>query len=155
MTRTPSIILFGSNGQLGQAIERVAEERGIACVSFDRQSADVTEAGMVAGALARVTGGLVVNAAAYTAVDRAESEEQLAFKVNCDGARNIAEACSRLGGCGPRWDHRRRRYAPAEAREDDLRTMPVKYESDSSRFRDFKDGSRLLTETTHDDWPIA
>lgn len=52
---------------------------------------------MVAGALARVTGGLVVNAAAYTAVDRAESEEQLAFKVNCDGARNIAEACSRLG----------------------------------------------------------
>ena len=97
MTRTPSIILFGSNGQLGQAIERVAEERGIACVSFDRQSADVTEAGMVAGALARVTGGLVVNAAAYTAVDRAESEEQLAFKVNCDGARNIAEACSRLG----------------------------------------------------------
>lgn len=97
MTRTPSIILFGSNGQLGQAIERVAEERGIACVSFDRQSADVTEAGMVAGALARVTGGLVVNAAAYTAVDRAESEELLAFKVNCDGARNIAEACSRLG----------------------------------------------------------
>jgi dTDP-4-dehydrorhamnose reductase len=93
----PAITVFGANGQLGHALERVADARGMTIISYDRNSVDITEAGMVADALARAGSSLVVNAAAYTAVDRAESEEQQAFRVNCEGARNIAEACARGG----------------------------------------------------------
>jgi len=97
MKAAPQIIIFGGNGQLGRALERTAERLGISCVSYDRQSVDITNGGMIADALSRAGSGLVVNAAAYTAVDRAESEEQKAFAVNCEGARNIAEACDKLG----------------------------------------------------------
>ena len=97
MRPVPALIVFGANGQLGHALERVAEARGLACNSFDRQRVDITEAVMVSDALSRAEAGLVVNAAAYTAVDRAESEEERAFAVNCDGARNVAQACARLG----------------------------------------------------------
>jgi dTDP-4-dehydrorhamnose reductase len=97
MRPVPALIVFGANGQLGHALERVAEARGLTCYSFDRQSVDITEPAMVTDALSRSEPGLVVNAAAYTAVDRAESEEQRAFAINCEGARNIAEACAQLG----------------------------------------------------------
>ena len=97
MRPVAALTLFGANGQLGHALERVAEARGLTCNSFDRQSVDITEPAMVADALSRSEPGLVVNAAAYTAVDRAESEEDLAFAINCHGARNIAEACTRHG----------------------------------------------------------
>jgi dTDP-4-dehydrorhamnose reductase len=97
MRPVPALIVFGANGQLGHALERVAEARGLTCYSFDRQSVDITEPAMVTAALSRSEPGLVVNAAAYTAVDRAESEEQRAFAINCEGARNIAEACAQLG----------------------------------------------------------
>jgi dTDP-4-dehydrorhamnose reductase len=97
MKAAPQIIVFGGNGQLGHALERTSERLGVCCVSYDRQSVDITDVGMVSDALCRAGGGIVVNAAAYTAVDRAESEEQKAFAVNCQGARHVAEACNRLG----------------------------------------------------------
>jgi dTDP-4-dehydrorhamnose reductase len=97
MKAAPQIIVFGGNGQLGHALERTAERLGVSCVSYDRQSVDITDGSMVSDALSRAGSGVVVNAAAYTAVDRAESEEQKAFAVNCQGARNVAEACNRLG----------------------------------------------------------
>lgn len=97
MRPVPALIVFGANGQLGHALKRVAEARGVTCTSFDRQSVDIIEPVKVSDSLSRTKPGLVVNAAAYSAVDRAESEEGRAFAVNCDGARNIAEVCMRLG----------------------------------------------------------
>ncbi|MEQ1755703.1 MAG: dTDP-4-dehydrorhamnose reductase [Micropepsaceae bacterium] len=97
MKPTPTLALFGANGQLGHAIERVAEQRGVTVVSFDRLTADVTDITAVAEALDRAPGSLIVNAAAYTAVDRAESEENRAFAINRDGAGNVARVADRLG----------------------------------------------------------
>ena len=91
-----ALTVFGANGQLGHALARVAGARGLTCNRFDRHSVDITEPAMVLGALSQTEPGLVVNAAAYTAVDRAETEELRAFEINCDGARNIAEVCARL-----------------------------------------------------------
>jgi dTDP-4-dehydrorhamnose reductase len=89
--------VFGANGQLGHALERVADRRGVSIICFDRESADITQASLVADALERAGQSLVINAAAYTAVDRAESEPDRAFAINRDGARILAEACATVG----------------------------------------------------------
>lgn len=97
MKPVPSIAIFGANGQLGHALERVAEQQGMSIICFDRESADITQSSLVAAALERAGQSLVINAAAYTAVDRAESEQDKAFAINRDGARILAEACATIG----------------------------------------------------------
>ena len=57
----------------------------------------MTQAGAVADVLARVRPAVVINAAAYTAVDAAEAEPDRAHAVNAEGAGNVAEACRRVG----------------------------------------------------------
>jgi dTDP-4-dehydrorhamnose reductase len=84
------IAIFGANGQLGQALQRAARERLIAVAPFDRASADITDRNAVRDAVASSGASLVINAAAYTAVDRAESDEAAAFAINRDGACNLA-----------------------------------------------------------------
>lgn len=97
MKPSATLAVFGANGQLGHAIERVAEQRGITVFSFDRHSADVTDISSITEALERAPGSLIINAAAYTAVDKAEREEELAFAINRDGAGNIAKVADRMG----------------------------------------------------------
>ena len=65
--------------------------------AFDRAAADITRREAVAAALDAAHPDLVVNLAAYTAVDRAESEPAAAHAVNCAGAANVAAACARRG----------------------------------------------------------
>jgi dTDP-4-dehydrorhamnose reductase len=91
------IAVFGAGGQVGRALSRVAAARGIALAAFDRTEADVTDATAVNAALARARATVAVNAAAYTAVDKAESEQDRAFAVNRDGAANVARAAGSLG----------------------------------------------------------
>ena len=97
MKPAPTLAVFGANGQLGHALERLGEQRGITVFSFDRHTADITDITAITEALERAPGSLIVNAAAYTAVDKAESEEALAFAINRDGAANVAKAADRLG----------------------------------------------------------
>lgn len=91
------IAVFGADGQVGRALSRVAAARGIALAAFDRAEADVTDATALNAALARARATVAVNAAAYTAVDKAESEQDRAFAVNRDGAANLARAAGSLG----------------------------------------------------------
>ena len=87
-------VVIGAGGQLGRALlaaPRRADER---IVGMTHAELDVSDRAAVAAALTEMHPDLVVNAAAYTAVDRAESEPALAFAVNRDGAANIAEACA-------------------------------------------------------------
>ncbi|MBP6014588.1 MAG: dTDP-4-dehydrorhamnose reductase [Alphaproteobacteria bacterium] len=88
------VAVFGAAGQVGCALVRVAARRGIAVAAFDRDVADVTDVASVRTALARAGADAVVNAAAYTAVDKAESESQRAFAINRHGAANLARATS-------------------------------------------------------------
>lgn len=91
------IAVFGAAGQVGRALSRVAAARGIALAAFDRTEANITDATAVNAALARARATVAVNAAAYTAVDKAESEHDRAFAVNRDGAANVAHAAGSLG----------------------------------------------------------
>lgn len=90
---TGPILVLGAGGQVGQELMGLATARGAAAVGFDRE-VDITNPAAVIGAIADHRPRLVVNAAAYTAVDKAESEEELATDVNAKGPRVVAEAAA-------------------------------------------------------------
>lgn len=88
------ILVPGSTGQLGQALLRLASGHEPEIIGLTHQELDITRADEVNRAVRAIHPDAVINAAAYTAVDRAESEPDLAFAVNRDGAANLAQACA-------------------------------------------------------------
>lgn len=86
----PRILVPGGRGQLGRSFAQHA--RGKA-VTPGRDEFDITDSRSIATALDRLAPEVVVNAAAYTDVDGAESDEQGAAAINVDGARALAAAC--------------------------------------------------------------
>ena len=89
------ILVFGGGGQLASELVEIAAANRIALKALTWQEADVTRTREVQAAIAATGPTLVVNAAAYTAVDKAESEPGLAMAVNAEGPRQIAAACAR------------------------------------------------------------
>ena len=90
------ILLLGAGGQLGFEIERLASARGLDLMAMGRRELDITHRLALRSVISRGV-DVVVNTAAYTAVDRAETEEGRALAVNRDGARFVAEACHDAG----------------------------------------------------------
>jgi dTDP-4-dehydrorhamnose reductase len=86
-------LVTGGRGQLGRAVVRRGTAAGHTVASPDIDELDICDAASVERALLAATPDLVINAAAYTAVDKAESERDLAFKVNRDGAGVLAASC--------------------------------------------------------------
>ena len=96
------VLVTGAGGQVGAEAVRLggAEVVGLgrpAPGSRPGEGLDVTDRAAVWEAVERVRPDVVLNAAAFTAVDRAESEPDAAFAVNRDGAAHVAEACARAG----------------------------------------------------------
>lgn len=91
-----ALLLLGADGQVGQEVRELARARGLDLTALNRGQFDITDAAAVQRALESGY-GTVINAAAYTAVDKAESEEDLAMAVNRDGARHLAQACRATG----------------------------------------------------------
>jgi len=92
---TAPLIVLGAGGQLGRALLQT-EQVGRAVIGLTSDELDVTDRQAVVSLLGELQPALVINAAAYTAVDRAESESANAFAVNRDGAAHVAEACALL-----------------------------------------------------------
>ncbi len=88
--------MTGAAGQLGRAFAAAAPA-GWTVLSLTRSELDIGEAGAVAAAVSAARPDLVLNAAAYTAVDRAQSEPEAAFRANRDGADNVASAAAAAG----------------------------------------------------------
>lgn len=86
-----SILVTGANGQVGR------ECMALGAIGLTRQMLDITQPQDLLPTLQAHKARLVINAAAYTAVDKAESEPQAAFAANHEGARRLAEACARGG----------------------------------------------------------
>lgn len=91
-----NVLVTGAAGQLGRALSATAWP-GLALTAVPRTECDLTDAGGIARLLAAIAPDIVVNAAAYTAVDKAESEPERAFAVNRDGPAHLADACARQG----------------------------------------------------------
>ena len=88
------ILITGAAGQVGK--ELVARA-GQADIGVDRQQLDICDSSAVSQLLDTHKPGVVINAAAYTAVDKAEQESERAYAVNRDGAAHLASACHALG----------------------------------------------------------
>jgi len=93
----PTLVVIGARGQLGRSMAALPIPPGWERLLLARPEIDVADQASVDAALAGVTRGVVVNASAYTAVDKAETERDQAFAVNRDGARHIALAAARHG----------------------------------------------------------
>lgn len=89
------LLVTGAGGQVGWELVRRGTARGHAVVGCERANLDITDAGQVEAVVARSGADLLVNAAAYTAVDKAEQEADVAFRINCDGPAFLAAACAR------------------------------------------------------------
>ena len=89
------IMVFGSNGQLGKCLQKVASryEFDFEFVFADSETVDITDGDAIFNFFGEHQPDFCINAAAYTAVDLAEKEEEKAFEVNAHGPANIAEAC--------------------------------------------------------------
>lgn len=90
------ILLTGPRGQVGYELERCLQGLG-EVVALDRARMDLADLDQVRAAVRDVRPGLIVNPAAYTSVDQAESEPQLALRVNAEAPAVMAEEARRLG----------------------------------------------------------
>ena len=84
------ILLLGANGQLGKELERQLISVG-SVSSFSRQSLDITNHAAVRATVRSIEPNIIINAAAYTAVDKAETNADLAYAVNAGAVSNLAQ----------------------------------------------------------------
>jgi len=114
------VLIAGAEGQIGRALAAAAPS-GIEIRALGRTQLDLTRQGEAARRVAEFRPDVVVNAAGYTAVDRAEAEPDTARAVNEEGARHLADAVAEAGARMLHFStdyvfdgERRRPYAPGD-----------------------------------------
>lgn len=91
------VLITGANGQLGGALERIAPAWA-EINAIDVDDCDLTDVPMLRARLTVEAPDVIINAAAYTAVDKAESDEDLARAINADAVAAMVEAMAETGG---------------------------------------------------------
>lgn len=88
------VLVTGANGQLGQSIQFIAEKhQNIQFIYTDYQELDITNLESCQDYFSKYKPNFCINTAAYTAVDKAESEQEKAHLINAIGPENLAKAC--------------------------------------------------------------
>jgi dTDP-4-dehydrorhamnose reductase len=92
------VLITGAKGQVGCELLQgeLADKLAMHVVGFDRASLDITDYAQVDTILQREQPDVVINAAAYTAVDKAEQDIEQAYAINRDGPANLAKVCNAL-----------------------------------------------------------
>ncbi len=90
------VLVTGVNGQLGYDVVKELNKRNIECVGADLNDFDITDREQTLSFICECRPDAVVHCAAYTAVDRAEDDEETCRKVNVLGTENIALACKEI-----------------------------------------------------------
>jgi dTDP-4-dehydrorhamnose reductase len=92
------ILVIGGSGQLGSCLKAVVDKKKFVDISFpDKANADIVDFEMLKALFESEKPTVVVNCAAYTAVDKAEDEHELATSINRDGPFNLARLCKLFG----------------------------------------------------------
>ncbi len=90
------VLITGSQGQLGRCLQDRSPAFGFDVVAVDVDQLDIADSSAVSLFVRHCKPDVVINAAAYTAVDKAEVEQEVAYKVNATGPGNLASACAEL-----------------------------------------------------------
>ena len=88
------ILVAGAQGQVGSALAQLGNEQGLDLVALGRSELDIIDAASISAAFEKYQPELLINAAAYTAVDKAESEAELAYAINETATALLADACA-------------------------------------------------------------
>ena len=91
------VLVFGKTGQVARALIAVGPAQGVQIIALGRDDADLSDPKACAAAIAASDADAVINAAAWTAVDAAESQEDAAYAVNAAAPAAMAEACAARG----------------------------------------------------------
>ena len=91
------LLVTGAGGLLGRAVVRIGRDRGETVIPVSRGDLDITDRDAVARSLRDHAPDVVLNCAAFTGVDSAEEQETSAFRVNRDGAGNLAVEATGVG----------------------------------------------------------
>jgi dTDP-4-dehydrorhamnose reductase len=89
-----TLLILGAGGQVGRALVERAGAQGLGC---DRAACDITDPTAITRSLSAPALSAIVNCAAYTAVDRAESDREAAYAINAEGAGIVARASAARG----------------------------------------------------------
>ncbi|QUD89295.1 dTDP-4-dehydrorhamnose reductase [Phenylobacterium montanum] len=94
----PRLLVIGAQGQVATSLRQAAARYpNLTVIASDRSQIDLAQPEHIAASIAAIHPDIVINPAAYTAVDRAESEPDLAFAINRDGAAQVARAAAAIG----------------------------------------------------------
>ena len=92
------ILITGVNGQVGHALKHVfAKDAALDVVSLDRHQLNLTDTEAIRRVVQTLRPDVIINPAAYTAVDKAEAESDLAYAVNASAPQVLAEEAANIG----------------------------------------------------------
>ncbi|MEZ8371110.1 dTDP-4-dehydrorhamnose reductase [Vibrio splendidus] len=92
------ILITGCYGQVGSCLtEQLANDESITVLALDRENLDITSQDAVNAVVAEFQPTIIINAAAHTAVDKAEEEVDLSYTINRDGPKYLAQAAQSVG----------------------------------------------------------
>lgn len=89
------ILVSGKNGQLGNELKDLATQQNLPFIFTDRNDLDISSEPALQEAFDKYQPGFFINCAAYTAVDKAETDQSTAYKINAEAVGNIAKQCNR------------------------------------------------------------
>ncbi|HEY9809277.1 MAG TPA: dTDP-4-dehydrorhamnose reductase [Halomicronema sp.] len=92
------ILITGTNGQLGQELHQHLSEKSYSITGLSREKLDLANPDNIRQVLQEIKPDLIINSGAYTAVDKAESEEEVAFAINGKAPGILAEEVKKIGG---------------------------------------------------------
>jgi len=93
MSVRPAILVIGKSGQVARALARCNLSSSLEFICLGRPQLDIGNADSLEAAFKDIKPALVINAAAYTAVDKAEDEKDAAYQINAEGPANLARLC--------------------------------------------------------------
>lgn len=91
------IVLFGKDGQLGQALQAIVWPQDVILIALGRETANLEQPESLRKIIADINPDIIINAAAYTQVDKAEEEYDLAHTINAVAPSVLAEEASKIG----------------------------------------------------------
>jgi len=91
------VLITGCNGQVGHCLtEQLKKTKDMIILALTRDDLDISDANAVEKIVFKFNPNVIINAAAYTAVDNAEKEVDLAYKINCNGPKYLSEAAKKI-----------------------------------------------------------